>query len=353
MRSRPLVVGGDPRGRGVVATANYVARRFGIHSAMSSAEALRRCRDVVFLRPRHVLYRQYSQAVWACVEEVVPRVERTGIDEGYLDLASVRTGSRAPGGSRTRSRRRAGRDIPLTARSASRRRRSSAESHRIGGSRAGSPSSHRAARPGSSPVRGSAPARRRAARGGAARPAGVARSARSRRSATPSSGRCFPGSVGRCCAIARTESTHATSSSPGANLDLDRGDVRAGRLGPGRASTKRCGGWRSWSRSGYARGSLGANGDDEAPIRRLLHPHPLDDPDRPDRRGGVASARWRAGLLDRGLRDRPAPCASSASASRALPYRQLALDGCSLRPQHGRVRHVGPPSPLREISSPL
>ena len=89
LRSRPLVVGGDPRGRGVVATANYVARRFGIRSAMSSAEALRRCPEVVFVRPRHALYRQYSQAVWACVEEVVPRVERTGIDEGYLDLGSV------------------------------------------------------------------------------------------------------------------------------------------------------------------------------------------------------------------------------------------------------------------------
>jgi DNA polymerase IV len=89
LRSRPLVVGGDPRGRGVVATANYVARRFGIRSAMSSAEALRRCPEVVFVRPRHALYRQYSLAVWACVAEVVPRVERTGIDEGYLDLGSV------------------------------------------------------------------------------------------------------------------------------------------------------------------------------------------------------------------------------------------------------------------------
>ena len=89
LRRRPLVVGGDPRGRGVVATANYVARRFGIRSAMSSAEALRRCPDVVFVRPRHALYRQYSQAVWTCVEEVVPRVERTGIDEGYLDLGTV------------------------------------------------------------------------------------------------------------------------------------------------------------------------------------------------------------------------------------------------------------------------
>jgi DNA polymerase-4 len=89
LRARPLVVGGDPRGRGVVATANYVARRFGIRSAMSSAEALRRCPDVVFVRPRHGLYRQYSQVVWACVEEVVPRVERTGLDEGYLDLSTV------------------------------------------------------------------------------------------------------------------------------------------------------------------------------------------------------------------------------------------------------------------------
>jgi DNA polymerase-4 len=89
LRSVPLVVGGDPHGRGVVATANYVARRFGIRSAMSSAEALRRCPEVVFLRPRHQLYRQYSQAVWSTVREVVPRVERTGIDEGYLDLGSV------------------------------------------------------------------------------------------------------------------------------------------------------------------------------------------------------------------------------------------------------------------------
>ena len=89
LRTKPLVVGGDPRGRGVVATANYAARRFGIRSAMSSAEALRRCPGVVFVRPRHALYRQYSRAVWACVEEIVPRVERTGIDEGYLDLGTV------------------------------------------------------------------------------------------------------------------------------------------------------------------------------------------------------------------------------------------------------------------------
>ena len=86
LRTKPLVVGGDPHGRGVVSTANYVARRFGIHSAMSCAEALRRCPQAVFVRPRHSLYSEYSQAVWAAVREVVPTVERTGLDEGYLDF---------------------------------------------------------------------------------------------------------------------------------------------------------------------------------------------------------------------------------------------------------------------------
>jgi DNA polymerase-4 len=89
LRDKPLVVGGDPHGRGVVSTANYAARAFGIHSAMSAAEALRRCPHAVFLRPRHALYRQYSRVVWDTVGEIVPRIERTGIDEGYLDLGTV------------------------------------------------------------------------------------------------------------------------------------------------------------------------------------------------------------------------------------------------------------------------
>jgi DNA polymerase-4 len=89
LRKQPLIVGGDPHGRGVVATANYEARKFGIHSAMSAAEALRRCPHAVFVRPRHRLYREYSQAVWKVVREVVPTVERTGLDEGYLDIGEV------------------------------------------------------------------------------------------------------------------------------------------------------------------------------------------------------------------------------------------------------------------------
>ena len=89
LRTQPLVVGGDPRGRGVVSTANYIARTFGIHSAMSAAEALRRCPQAVFLRPRHALYREYSRSVWETVRGIVPTVEQTGLDEGYLGIGEV------------------------------------------------------------------------------------------------------------------------------------------------------------------------------------------------------------------------------------------------------------------------
>jgi len=89
LRAKPLVVGGDPHGRGVVATANYVARGFGIHSAMSAAEAIRRCPKAVFVRPRHSVYRDYSRQVWSTVRGIVPTLEQTGADEGYLDVGEV------------------------------------------------------------------------------------------------------------------------------------------------------------------------------------------------------------------------------------------------------------------------
>jgi DNA polymerase-4 len=88
LRGVPLVVGGDPHGRGVVATASYEARAFGIRSAMSCAEALRRCPKAVFVRPDFERYRRRSRAVWSLVGSLVERVEQVGIDEGYLDLAA-------------------------------------------------------------------------------------------------------------------------------------------------------------------------------------------------------------------------------------------------------------------------
>src|SRR5258708_13570838 len=89
LRSKALIVGGDPHGGGVVEAANYVARGFGIHSAMSAAEAIRRCPSAVFVRPRHSVYREYSRDVWETVRGIVPTVEQTGIDEGYLHLGEV------------------------------------------------------------------------------------------------------------------------------------------------------------------------------------------------------------------------------------------------------------------------
>ena len=89
LKTKPLVVGGDPHGRGVVATANYEARKYGIRSAMSAAEALRRCPHAVFVRPRGSVYREYSQEVWGLIREIVPQVEKVGIDEGYLGFDEV------------------------------------------------------------------------------------------------------------------------------------------------------------------------------------------------------------------------------------------------------------------------
>jgi len=86
LAGRPLVVGGDPDGRGVVSTASYEARQFGIRSAMPAAEARRRCPDAVFVRPDMPRYRERSRQVWDLVRGEVPALEQVGIDEGYLDL---------------------------------------------------------------------------------------------------------------------------------------------------------------------------------------------------------------------------------------------------------------------------
>ena len=143
LRDKPLVVGGDPHSRGVVSTANYAARRFGIHSAMSAAEALRRCPTAVFLRPRHALYRQYSRVVWDTIGEIVPRIERTGIDEGYLDLATVASRLHARASRRLGDPdRRAREDEPDVLARGRRPRRSCARSRPTGASPAGSRSSH-------------------------------------------------------------------------------------------------------------------------------------------------------------------------------------------------------------------
>jgi DNA polymerase-4 len=84
LRGVAFCVGGSPDGRGVVATASYAARAFGVGSALPSAEARRRCPDLVFLRPDIAHYRAVSRGIWAALRDLSPAVEQTGIDEGYL-----------------------------------------------------------------------------------------------------------------------------------------------------------------------------------------------------------------------------------------------------------------------------
>jgi DNA polymerase IV len=86
LRGVPVVVGGDPTRRGVVAAASYEARRFGVRSAISMAQAVRLCPALVIVRPDFQKYRAVSQQVFALYREVTPLVEPLSLDEAYLDV---------------------------------------------------------------------------------------------------------------------------------------------------------------------------------------------------------------------------------------------------------------------------
>src|SRR5512140_3251246 len=86
LRGRPVAVGGRPSDRGVVAAASYEARRFGVHSAMASAVALRRCPELVIVRPDFRKYREVSSAVFGIFRSVAALVEPLSLDEAYLDV---------------------------------------------------------------------------------------------------------------------------------------------------------------------------------------------------------------------------------------------------------------------------
>jgi len=82
---RPVIVGGTPEGRGVVAAANYVVRAFGVHSAMATAKALKLCPDAIVLRPRMDHYSKISSSIRKIFHRYTPLVEPLSLDEAFLD----------------------------------------------------------------------------------------------------------------------------------------------------------------------------------------------------------------------------------------------------------------------------
>ncbi len=85
LRGRPLAVG-HGEARGVVAAASYEARKFGVHSAMPSVTAKRKCPELIFVKPRFDAYRAVSQQIHAIFAEYTPLIEPLSLDEAYLDV---------------------------------------------------------------------------------------------------------------------------------------------------------------------------------------------------------------------------------------------------------------------------
>jgi DNA polymerase IV len=85
LRGKPVAVGGS-RERGVVAAASYEARKFGVHSAMPSVSAKRKCPDLIFVKPRFDAYKAVSLQIRDIFSEHTPLVEPLSLDEAYLDV---------------------------------------------------------------------------------------------------------------------------------------------------------------------------------------------------------------------------------------------------------------------------
>ena len=89
LKGKPVVVGGKPGERGVVAAASYEARKFGVHSAMPLQQAYRRCPQAVFLEGRPHEYRDYSRKVGSILNRFSPTVAMASIDEAYLEMTGT------------------------------------------------------------------------------------------------------------------------------------------------------------------------------------------------------------------------------------------------------------------------
>ena len=86
LRGKPLIVGGDPQKRGVVATCSYEARKFGIHSAMACSTAKRRCPSAIFVKPRFAVYKEVSAQIHEILRKYTQIIEPLALDEAFLDV---------------------------------------------------------------------------------------------------------------------------------------------------------------------------------------------------------------------------------------------------------------------------
>ena len=92
-RGKAIAVGGSPEGRGgVVATASYEARKFGVRSAMPSKQALQLCPDIIFIRPRFPAYNEVSQQIRDIFRRYTDLIEPLSLDEAYLDVTEDKQG---------------------------------------------------------------------------------------------------------------------------------------------------------------------------------------------------------------------------------------------------------------------
>jgi len=93
LKGKPLIVGARPEQRGVVASASYAARAFGVRSAMPTAQALRLCPQAIIVPPRHRVYREYSARMMAILSEYSPLIEPLSLDEAFLDVTGCKAQS--------------------------------------------------------------------------------------------------------------------------------------------------------------------------------------------------------------------------------------------------------------------
>ncbi|HUP56393.1 MAG TPA: DNA polymerase IV, partial [Bdellovibrionota bacterium] len=115
LRGKPVVVGGSAEGRGVVASASYEARKFGVRSAMPSKRAAQLCPNLIFVRPNFEKYTEASRRIRAIFESVTELVEPLSLDEAYLDVTENKLGEPLAGKLAILIKRRIRDELQLTA----------------------------------------------------------------------------------------------------------------------------------------------------------------------------------------------------------------------------------------------